>query len=334
MAETRLTNAIVPDVFNGYTVEPSIYRSRFFASGAMANDPVVSGLLAGGGEIYNLPYWQDVAGTSGDIPAEASDATVNNLAAGKQTFRKQVRNKVWGSNDLVSVYAGSDPMDSLINMVTGYWAQAFDQIAINSLRGLVADNIANDSGDLVNDISGGAGAAAVFSDSAVIDAQAKLGENGVVGAQDNASGAFAAILVHPLTYALMRKNDLIDYVPISGQERPLEFYMGMSVIVDRNAYVNSTVYDSYILKNGVLRMGLTTNGYLPTETDRDPSQGFGIDKLYTRRTFAIHPMGMQWADTSVAGVSPTDAETYAATNWNRAYSAENMGIVVLRHKLA
>jgi hypothetical protein len=131
----------------------------------------------------------------------------------------------------------------------------------------------------------------------------------------------------------MRKANLIDFVPISDQERPMEFYMGMRVIVDRNAYVNSTVYDSYILKSGVLRMGMTTTGYLPTEVDRDPSTGFGIDKLYTRRTFAIHPVGHTWADSSVAGVSPTDAELYAATNWARVFNAENMGIVVLRHKL-
>lgn len=333
MAETRLTNSVIPDVFTAYTVEPSIYRSRFYNAGVMQMDEGVSALLGGGGEIYNLPFWQDIAGTSGDIPSETVAATVNNLAALKQSFRKQVRLKTWGANDLVTVYSGSDPMARLTDMVTGYWGQAFDQVAINSLRGVVADNIANDSGDLVNDISAGAGSAAYFSDSAVIDAQAKLGENGVAGASDNANGNFAAILVHPATYAYMRKQDLIDQVPISGQPRPLEFYMGMQVIVDRNAYVNSTVYDSYILKNGVLRMGMTTTGYLPTEVDRDPSTGFGIDKLYTRRTFAIHPVGTAWADTSVAGVSPTDGELYAATNWNRVFNAENMGLVVLRHKL-
>lgn len=333
MAETRLTNSVIPDVFTAYTVEPSIYRSRFYNAGVMQMDEGVSALLGGGGEIYNLPFWQDVAGTSGDIPSETVAATVNNLAASKQSFRKQVRLKTWGANDLVTVYAGSDPMAKLTDMVTGYWGQAFDQVAINSLRGVVADNIANDSGDLVNDISAVSGSGAYFSDSAVIDAQAKLGENGVAGATDNANGNFAAILVHPATYAYMRKQDLIDQVPISGQPRPLEFYMGMQVIVDRNAYVNSTVYDSYILKNGVLRMGLTSTGYLPTEVYRDPSTGFGIDSLYTRRTFAIHPVGTAWADTSVAGVSPTDGELYAATNWNRVFSAENMGLVVLRHKL-
>lgn len=333
MSETRLTNAVIPEVFTGYTLEPSIYKSRLYKSGVMVTDQAIDSLLAGGGEIYKLPFWQDVSGTSGDLPSETIAATVNNMAASNQAFRKQVRLKAWGANDLVSVYAGDDPMARLTDMVTGYWSQAYDQVGINSLRGVIADNIANDSGDLVNDISSGVGTAAYFSDAGVIDAQAKLGENGTVGSSDLNGGSFAAILVHPLTYAYMRKQNLIDFVPVSDQERPLEFYMGMSVIVDRNAYVNSGTYDSYILKNGILRMGQTDQGYLPTEVDRDASTGFGIDKLYTRRTFAIHPVGTAWADSSVAGVSPSDAELVAAANWNRVFSAENMGIVVLRHKL-
>jgi len=333
MSETRLTNAVIPEVFSGYTVEPSIYKSRLFNSGAMVQDQSISSLLAGGGEIYQLPFWQDIAGTSGDIPSETVADTVNNLAALKQAFRKQTRSKAWGSNDLVSVFAGDDPMARLTSMVTNYWGQAMDQIGIATFKGLVAKNIATNSSDLVNDISSASGSAAYFGDAGVIDAQAKLGENGTVGAGDLNGGGYAAILVHPATYAYMRKIDVIDFVPISGQERPMEFYMGMAVIVDRNSYVNSTVYDSYILKNGVLRIGQTDQGYLPTEVDRDPSTAFGIDKLFTRRTFAIHPLGMSWADTSVSGVSPTDAEIAVSTNWTRVFGAENMGIVVLRHKL-
>lgn len=214
-------------------------------------------------------------------------------------------------------------------------SQAYDQMAISTFRGVVADNIANDAGDLVNDISGGAGAAAVISDSAVIDAQAKLGENGTVSAGDLNGGAFAAILVHPSTYAVLRKADLIDFVPISGQERPLEFYMGMRVIVDRNAYNNAGVYDSYILKNGALQFGQTSTGYMPTELFRDPSKGFGIDQLYTRRVFAMHPVGWKWTDNTVTGgLSPSDANLVLTANWDRAFNAENSGIVVLRHKIA
>ena len=281
MSETRLTNAQIDlEVFNAYSVEPSIYRSRFYNSGAMALNPQMSAMLSGNGESYTLPFWKDTAGGTGDVPIEGTDATVNALTSGKQTFRKQVRNKVWGSNDLVPVFSGSDPISVATSLVMPYWAQAFDQIAIKSIIGVLANNAADDASDLINDISAGVGAAGYFSDNAVIDAQALLGENGVVGAGES---NFTAILVHPKTYAYMRKLDLIDFDPVSMQTRPMGSYMGMDVIVDRNAPLDSGDYSSILLKPGALQMGLTSTGYIPTELERDALDGFGIDKLITRR---------------------------------------------------
>lgn len=333
MAETRLGNAVIPDIFTEYTVEPSIYKSRLYNSGVFEMNPALSGLLAGGGETFQLPFWQDVSGTSGDIPSETVAATINNLAALKQIFRRHTRLKAWGTNDLVKVFAGNNPLESLQTMVNGYWGQVYDQIGIKSLQGLFVDN-ANDSSDLIKNISGETGSAAVFSSDAVIEAQALLGENGTVGRGDLNGGDFVAIAVHPSTFAIMRKQNAIDFVAIGDQTRPTAFYMGMQVIVDRNMPVDTGVYDTYILKQGALQMGLSTVGYQPTEIDRSPGTGFGIDALYTRRVFGIHPVGMAWLEGSVAGASPTDAELILDANWNRVYAAENMRAVLLRHKIA
>lgn len=327
MAETRLTNVIVPEVFTAYSMAPSIYKSRFYKSGAMSENGGISSLLGGGGDIYSLPFWNDTVGTSGDIPSETVDSTVNNLTTAKQTFRKQLREKAWGANDVSSVFAGSDGVQAAAERVSDYWAQAFDKIGIATMQGVIADNIANDSSDLANVT------AAIFSDDGVIDTQALLGENGTLTGGD-LNGNFTAIVVHPSVYALMRKQDVIDFVPISGQARPLEFYMNMQVIVDRNAPVNSTLYDTYILKAGALQIGMTDQGYLPTEIERVANKGFGIDELWTRRVAAVHPMGFAWSDTSVAGVSPTDAELQTAGNWNRVYPAESCGFVMYRHTIA
>lgn len=333
MAETRLADVIVPEVFTAYSLEPSIYRSRFFRSGAMSENAGISSLLAGGGETYTLPFWKDTAGSSGNIPSETAATTVNSVGTGSQKFRKQLRERAWGANDISSVFAGSDGVDAAASRVADYWAQAIDQIAIRTMEGVIADNIANDSGDLVN----GNGAAALFSDDGVIDTQALLGENGTLTG-DDVNGTYTTILVHPDTYALMRKQDVIDFVPISGQTRPLEFYMNMRVIVDRNATVNTVPatdeYDTYILKSNALSMGMTSSGYIPTEIERVENQGFGIDNLWTRRVLAVHPMGFAWQESSVAGVSPTDAELQAAANWNRVYEKESCGFVVYRHTLA
>jgi hypothetical protein len=332
MAETRLTNVVVPSVFTDYTLEPSIYRSRLWNAGIISINPEISGLLAGGGKTYNLPFWADVTGTSGDIPVEASAQTVNAVTANDQVFRKQFRTKAWGQNALALSQAGSSPLESAVARVNDYWAQAYEQIAIATLDGVVADDVANDSSSITNDISGGVGAAAIISDGAVIDAQAKLGENGAV--RMDGIGDFAAIVVHPATYAYLRKQDLIDFVPISEQERPVEFYLGMRLIVTRNAPVDTGVYDTYLLKAGAMQYGVTSEGYEPTEVYREPGQGFGIDQFYTRRVFAIHPVGYEWLEGSVAGTSPTDAELATAANWSKVFNAEATGIVCLKHKLA
>ena len=331
MAETRITNVIVPDIFTQYTLEPSIYRSRFFRSGAMAQNAALAMLLNGGGQTFQLPFWQDTAGTSGDIPIEGTDQTVNPVTAAKQIARRQFRTKAWGENDLASVLAGDSPVESAAQRVVDYWAQAFDIIGLKSLDGVIADNIDNDSGDLVNDVSGLAGALSNFSDDAVIDAQAKLGENGTLGRGDQTD--FAAIVVHPSVYAFMRKQDLIDFVPISGQARPIEFYMNMEVIVTRNALLDTGVYTSYIMKPGALQIGVGCQRYEPTETDRLPLDGFGIDQLITRRVATIHPVGFAWQESSVAGTSPTDAELVLAANWDRVFAAENSGFVALKSKI-
>ncbi|MBA4274015.1 MAG: hypothetical protein C0436_00015 [Alphaproteobacteria bacterium] len=335
MAETRLTNAVVPRVFTAYTAEESIYKARLFRSGVVEVNPAMSGLLNGGGRIFNLPFWQDVGGTSGDIPSETVAADVNNLAAKEEVFRRHSRVKAWGTNDLVKVFAGDNPLDALQQMVIDYWANALDIVTINSAAGVIADNIANDSGDIVRDISASAGAAGVFSSDAVIDAQALIGENGTVGRGDLNNGDFVAIAVHPSVYALMRKQNAIDFVAIGEQTRPTAFYMGMEVIVDRNMPVNGGVYDSYIFKRGAFQFGQSTFGYEPTEIDRNPSTGFGIDALYTRRVFGIHPVGTAWTDNTVTGgVSPSDANLLLAANWDRVKAKENLRMVMLRHKIA
>ena len=331
MAETRLANVIVPSVFTGYTMEPSIYKSRLFGSGVFARNPQIDGLLAGGGATFNIPFWKDISGSSGDIPAEGSDTAINALASDKQIATRQLREKAWGTNAIAKILSGDNPLQAIISMVTGYWGQAYDMIGVATIKGVIAKALAAPV-DIVNDISAGTGAAAYFSDAGVIDAQAKLGENGTSGRGDENGGVFGAITVHPLVYAYMRKNDLIDYIPISGQDRPLEVYMNMAVIVDRNAPVNAGVYDTIIAKPGALQIGQTEVGYEPTEPYRDPKAGFGKDILYTRRCFAIHPAGMAWVGTP-AGLSATDAELATAGNWNFVFNAENMRFVVLRHKI-
>jgi hypothetical protein len=322
MAETRITNVVTPEVFTSYTFEPWYEKSRYFRSGILTESSEISSMLAGGGKTFNAPYWQPLAGDS-DVPSETVDQTVNAITSGKQIARRQERTKAYGANAISAIRAGSEPLSRFANDVREFWAKAWDKNAISSTRGVYADNVANDSSDLVHN-----GSAASFNDDGVIDAQGKLGENGVVGSDDNED--YVGIAVHPDIYKTMRKNDAIDFVPISGQKRPVPFYMGMEVIVDRNMPIISTspnVYLNVIYKNGAIQFGQSSAHYEPTSFERDEGKGMGITEVYTRRVFTIHPVGTAWQESSVAGLSPTEAELETAANWDRVYNKENMRFV-------
>jgi len=326
MAETRKTDVIIPEVFNAYTVEMPIARSRFWRAGIIQDNPAIVGNLNGGGGTFNLPFWKNITDDTGDaqIPDEASDSTITNTTSGKQIAGRFLNVQNWGSNDLAAVLAGEDPMTSIIANVNNYWDQWYDKVSIAITQGVIAANIAG-AGDLINDQ-----AASAFSDDLVIDTQALLGENGILGRGDNSNGEWAGICMHPLLYASARKKNLITFIPISDQPRPLPFYMNMEVIVDKNLPLNGAIHDTIIYKTGAMNFGSGTAGFLPTETDRAPAAGFGIDQLFTRRNYTIHPVGWQFLNASVAGESPTLAEFKLAANWAQSFKTENAGFVVLR----
>ena len=321
MAETRLADVIVPEIFTNYTFEPWYERSRYFKSGIMQASSMLNSALDGGGSTFNAPFWQPLAGDT-NVPSETVTETINNITADKDIIVRQERVKAYGANALSAIEAGSEPLERFTNDVKKFWTKAYDKNAIAITEGIYQDNIANDSGDLTFD-----GSAASFSDDGVIDAQSKLGENGVVGRSD--SEDYVGIAVHPDIYNTMRKNDSITFVPISGQSRPIPFYMGMEVIVDKHMPIVSTVpnvYLSVIYKSGALMFGQSSARYEPTSIDRQEGVGMGVTEIHTRRVFAIHSPGFAYTGTA-AGVSPTDTELEAATSWDRVYNQENSRMV-------
>ncbi len=322
MAETRIADVIVPEIFTGYTFEPWFERSRYFRAGVVSGNEKLNELLDGGGETFNFPFWQPLSGDT-EIPSETVDVTINNITSSKQVAFRQERVKAYGANALSAILAGSKPLDRFANDVREFWTKAYDKNAIAITQGIYADNVASDSGDLVHD-----GSADTFNDDGVIEAQGKLGENGVVGRSD--SEDYVGIAVHPVVYDRMRKNDLLDFVPISGQTRPVPFYMSMEVIVDKNLPILSTtpnVYLTVIYKAGALQFGQSSARYEPTSIERNEKIGMGVDEVHTRRVFSIHPAGSAWLGASVVGVSPTDIELATAANWDRVYNKENMRMV-------
>lgn len=328
MAETRITDIIIPEIFYPYIMEESLNRNPFFQSGILAPSPQIVAFLAGGGKTSNIPYWQDLTGSS-DAPSETVADTVNELGTDKMIVRRQIRHKAWGANALSAALSGANPVQAIGDRVAGFWAKDFQNNLIYCIRGIIADNVADDSSDLVVDISTETGSTATaankISATKTIEAIMKMGDR---------FSDIRAIAVHSVVYTTMIQNDLIDYLQDSKTSVMIPYYLGMQVIVDDGLPViagttDGYKYHSYMFKPGSIGWGENAGKIQAVELYRDPSKGSGIDILYTRRQFALAPLGFSWDKADNSAITPSDADLYAATSWDRVYNLKNTGVVCI-----
>ena len=328
MPETRIADVVVPEVFSNYLMERALAKNVFYRSGVLVRNALISQFLNGGGETFNVPFWKDLSGDD-EVPSETDDATINKIDTAKQIARRLLRLKAWGSNDLAAALAGEDPFTAIGERVAQYWDTKMENALVATAKGVIADNIANDGSDLVLDISieDGNNAAATnkISASDTITAVMKMGDR-----FDEITG----IAVHPAVYTTMLQNDLIDYIKDSQGNLIMRQFMGLAVVVDEGLPViaggtSGYKYHSYLFKSDAFAYGESESGIITVEVDRDPKPGMGVDQLFTRRQFTIHPQGFAWQEASVAGVAPTNAELETAGNWDRVYEKKNTGIVAI-----
>ncbi len=310
MVVTRITDVIVPAVFADYVLRETAEKARIFQASVFGSDPRIASFLAGGGQTLNLPMWNDLSGASNvssDDPAVlAVPAKTTALA---DIAVRLSRNKGWSSADLVADLAGDDPQKVIANRVVSYWSREFESILVSEITGIIAANIVNNAGDMVNDVSATVGATA----GAIIDTVQTMGDS---------SDDLSTIIMHSKVYAALAKLNLIDFIPDSEGRVRFPTYLGYDVIRDDSVLVTGSgptaKYYSYILGPGAIVFG-EGSAKVPVETFRYPAQGNGggVEELWSRRELVFHPKGFKWNSASMVGLSPTNAELAIVANWTR-----------------
>lgn len=319
---TRLTDAVVPQVFSPYAFAETARQSEILRAGILKDDPFIAQKLKGGGATFNIPFWNELARTAANIANDnpASVATPGKITSGQQTALRQVRTQGWADADLVSELAGDDPMKTIASRVGKYWADEYQTILVSTLRGLTAQNVASNGGDMVRDISndnvGAPAAVELFSPEALIDTKQTMGDAGK---------SLDTLVVHSVVKSRMQKQNLITFVRNSENDIGFEVYLGKYRIVEDDgcpaiAGTNRIRYHSYLTAKGVMGWADVPVD-VPDETKREPGQGngMGVEQLWSRRQFSLHPYGYKWLGASMAGPFPTNAELETAGNWQRIF---------------
>lgn len=332
----------IPRVFLPYMQQKTAQLSAFRQSGIVVSDPTVAALASGKGKTFDLPFWNDISGAGGGTPQSESqtlsDSTpleTKKITTGEQIAIALQRGEGWAGNKLVQYMTDEDPMMAIADRIANYWAIDEQGILIATADGVFADNAANDSSDLRSNLAlettVGVTAANKVSASALIDAEALLGDHG---------SQLGAIACHSSVYYNLRKQDLIDFIPDSEAKSQIATYQGKRLIVDdqltRAGTTSGNVRKTFLFGAGAFMFGEGDMGNDPIdggfgtealELARDAAAG--INKLFSRRRFILHPHGWKFASGSLAGNSPTNAELATASNWDRVFEKKNTRIVQL-----
>lgn len=316
--KTKIADVIVPEVFNQYVIERTAELSAFYQSGVVVNNPELDVLASSGGRLINMPYWNDLTGDD-EVLSDTDPLSTDKITAGQDVAVLLMRGKAWRSNDLAKALSGDDPMRAIGDLVAAYWARRQQVTLISTLKG-VFGAASTKMASNTHDISAEDGNDGAFTGESFLDASYKLGD---------AEERLTAISIHSMVYASLRKQNLIEYLLDSNNQK-IPLYMGKRVIVDDGMPKDGDVFTSYIFGAGAVGLG-NGSAPVPTETDRDKLAGDDI--LINRQHFLLHPRGVKFTDKSVAGSSPTNTELSIGGNWERVYEPKNVRIVQFKHKL-
>ena len=333
MATVQLADIIDAIVFQDLPAVNSPEKTAFFQSGIAVNSPLLNQLANSAGKTAELPFWNDLDETS--APNLSTDdpgttATPGKITQGEQIARKAFLNKGWSASDLASELAmGPKAMQQIRARTDTYWTRQWQRRLMASLNGVLADNVANDAGDMVNDVAveiiGSQTAATKFSRQNYIDAAYTMGDmvDGVV-----------AMAVHSAVMKTMAELDVVEDVRDADGQLLFQAYMGARLIVDDSMTVTAGTtsgfkYTSVLFGQGAVGYGEGTPDF-PTAIQREEDQGngAGVETLWTRKTWLLHPAG--FADTGTpASTGYTLAELATATTWNRVVARKNAPIAFL-----
>jgi len=333
MSTTRLADVLYGPMFLPTTIQRINGQSVLREAGIAVEDPALEPFVNAPGDIAQMPFWNDISGdsnVSSDDPAQ--NATPNKITMGQDFARKIRRNNGWQSANLVAAVLTEDPLDIIAQLVADYWRREEAKILTYIMNGIfAAPTMAGNVLDVATET--GATAGVNLDGEVSSNAHALLGTEGL---------QLRAVLMHSRVFWNLRAAGYITY-GVNPEGRPdlnMPFWDGKRVLISdevprRAGTTDGYVYTTYFFAEGAMGYQEATGAggpKKPVEIDSDASagNGEGVETVWYRRHWVMHPRGVAFTSASVAGASPTNGELANPANWNRVYDPKSVRIVAVR----
>ena len=155
MATVQIADIYNPLTFSRREQESQIELNAFLESGILVLDPRITEQATVGGNKGELPFFKplgtDEPNYSDDVPGNTS--TPKKVSSAKMDWRLASQNQSWSTMDLARELSLIDPVGAITSRQGQYWATSNERRLIQSSLGVLADNVANDAGDMVVNVA-------------------------------------------------------------------------------------------------------------------------------------------------------------------------------------
>ncbi len=328
-------------VLASYMTEEPVEKTAFFQSGILAPTPYATQIANGPSNIANIPVWKSIDASiepnySNDVYEDI--ATPRAINTTDMMARVAYLNEGFGQADLTVELTSQNPLQSVANRLDNFWQRQAQRRLLATALGLYNDNAAatdayHTQNDMIIDVSATSG----FDTGAFIDATQTMGD----ALMGNGGQVLGVIAMHSFVYGQARKQQLIDFVRDADNNTMFATFQGYRVVVDDQMTVVGTgaerKFISVIFGQGAIGYGEgTPTTPLAYEREESRGNGGGVEVLWTRKTWLLHPFGYSFTSAVITG---NGTETVArsaswqdlanATNWNRVFERKHIPIAFL-----
>lgn len=327
--------AFDPEVFSEYMTEQPTWNDAILASGILVQDNNIMNLIGERGNVATLPFYTPI--DEADSQALNNDGETDNtpvdVSGGKQSCMLIQRMKAWKAKDFTRELTGADPMTHVGNSVAGYYRQVRTRDLMSILDGVLGVTGLKSH---ITDLSESTGTGTVTDANKISDTTLIYAAQAALG--DAASG-LGLLVMHSMIFARYKAMGLVDYnkyTVANAIERDVTLpTIGgfIPIVTDRftvDTSKTNAVYNTYMIGEGAILTCDKVNYENPYYTDYDPETSAGVEKLYTKQGYVLHPNGMSFDTSKPAKESPTTTELGAKANWSLAFKEKNVRIGLIK----
>ena len=253
------------------------------------------------------------------------------------------RAAAWTEKDFsYDITGGVDFMQNVAEQVSEYWDEIDQKTLISILNGVFSmTGTAEDEfvEEHTHDVS------------AVTNSEGVLGymdattlNTGMQKAAGDHKSEFSLCMMHSAVATHLENLKVLVYLKYNdanGIERDLNIgtLNGRMVVVDDDMPIitegsgASAVrkYVTYVFGRGAIEF-TNCGAKVPYEMSRDPKTNGGQDTLYSRQRKCWSPYGISFTKSSMATLSPTDAELAMGANWELVHTGGSANVKYIAHK--